>query len=653
MQSNPRLDAALAYAARGWHVFPCLPNSKKPRKDSGGLLDATTDAATIEAWWQENPKYNVAIATGPSNLCVIDIDPGGLEGWDDLIRQDPTLQEIENLCPRVDTPRGGFHFYMEGDGPTTASKLANGIDTRGKGGYVLAPPSYVDDGKSKGSYEGEPHVDDLPKVYRPLLDRVAKKEPTQVEPVVPPEQVRWDSPEALTRAEAILKTFVLAGKTAVEGAGGDQTTYEVACAVLELGVTPDTAHKLLADHWNPFCDPPWPHSDLLDKVRNAWKYGQETKGGKAQPPVADQFAHLVPPVEATDDPRGPVPNLDKKYWPVNLKEARKNLKPLEWLVDGVFPKQGIGMLYGAPESYKTFLALDLALSIATGYGPNWWEGQREPGEVIYMIAEGDHAFKGQRTQSWLHKNLVPGLADHIDRVQTIGSVIPFYYTDQWKALAEWLRYYDIAPKLLVIDTYSRAMIGLDEANPGDTAKSTARMEEFAKEFGCFVLAIHHTGKDEARGARGSSALLGNMDAMYEAKRGGTEGSVATQFKVTKLKDGEKPASPFLFRAKQYGDSLAFDRDFEWTHDKDAPAPFEKKDKPPEYVDPIVIARALKDGPLTTEQLGATLSQQFDMSHHSVRTQLQKARKGRLQAYCVDGVWRLPEGFVFSDEQEEF
>lgn len=649
MIANPRLDAALAYAARGWSVFPCQEGKKVPATKNG-WLDSTTDQNTIKSWWQENPNYNVAIATGPSNLCVIDIDPGGLDGWDEIVQQLPDLARLENEFPRVDTPRGGFHYYMEGEGFTTASKLAKGVDTRGKGGYVLAPPSYVDDGKSKGAYEGEPHIGDIPPVYTPIFSRIGKEPKTTApEPAVPPEQVKWDEPETLRRAEAVLTTFVNEGKVAVEGAGGDQTTYEVACKVLELGITPDTAHRLLADIWNPHCEPPWADAELLDKVRNAWKYGQETKGGKAQPPVAEQFAHLLPQVEETDDPRGPEPNLDTRYKPNQLSKARVNLPPLEWLVDGIIPKQGIGMLFGAPESYKTFITLDLALSIATGLGVNWWPERREPADVLYMAAEGTHALKGKRVDSWLSKNLIPGLDQNLDRFHLIDSVIPYEYGSEWRNLVAWLRYYDIAPKLLVVDTHSRAMLGWDESSPGDTAKATHRMEEFAKEFGCFVLAIHHTGKDENRGARGSSALLGNMDVMYEAEKLGGD-SMDTLFHVRKLKDGEKPGYPFMFRGKPYGESLSFHRDWEWRPEKKNES-LPKEEALPQYTEPANIAKALADGPMIQSHLSQTLAEWFGVSPHTVGVALTKAKQTRLKAWFIDGVWKLPEGFEMPKEDE--
>ena len=72
--SNVFLQAALGYAARGWHVFPCHPRTKIPAT-THGFKEATTDPEQIREWWQEDPAFNVAIATGElSGLFVLDVD---------------------------------------------------------------------------------------------------------------------------------------------------------------------------------------------------------------------------------------------------------------------------------------------------------------------------------------------------------------------------------------------------------------------------------------------------------------------------------------------------------------------------------------------------------------------------------------------------
>ncbi len=66
-------QAALDYAAKGWPVFPCLPGTKKPAT-ANGFKDASVDPAQIDAWWAENPDYNVALEAERAGLAIIDAD---------------------------------------------------------------------------------------------------------------------------------------------------------------------------------------------------------------------------------------------------------------------------------------------------------------------------------------------------------------------------------------------------------------------------------------------------------------------------------------------------------------------------------------------------------------------------------------------------
>jgi len=132
---NPRLAAALEYAALGIPVFPCRPNDKRPATENG-FHACTTDEARIRAWWAENPNYNVACPTG-HKFDVIDIDPDGFQAFGEL-------DTVAGYAVAVTTPRRGNHLYVRrGSLPTTAN-IRKGIDTRGEGGYVLMPPSEVD-----------------------------------------------------------------------------------------------------------------------------------------------------------------------------------------------------------------------------------------------------------------------------------------------------------------------------------------------------------------------------------------------------------------------------------------------------------------------------------------------------------------------------
>ena len=138
---------ALALARRGLAVFPCRAQDKRPATDHG-CKDATKDLAAIKKWWEENPEHNIAVATGgPSNVFVVDID-----GLDAEVELGKLERELGTLPATVEvvTPRGR-HLYFEWQPEipvgNSVGKIAPGIDVRGAGGYVLAPPSIHPSGK--------------------------------------------------------------------------------------------------------------------------------------------------------------------------------------------------------------------------------------------------------------------------------------------------------------------------------------------------------------------------------------------------------------------------------------------------------------------------------------------------------------------------
>ena len=138
-------EAALGYAKHGVRVFPCQPNRKIPFGGGHGCKDATTESAIITEWWGAHPDANVAIATG-GGLVVIDIDTKhDANGWNAL---DALMVENGELPGTrwVQTPSGGAHLYFKvsGEVRNSAGKLGPGLDVRGGGGYVLAPPSIID-----------------------------------------------------------------------------------------------------------------------------------------------------------------------------------------------------------------------------------------------------------------------------------------------------------------------------------------------------------------------------------------------------------------------------------------------------------------------------------------------------------------------------
>jgi hypothetical protein len=132
---------ALALARRGLWVFPCRPRDKIPATPHG-YKDATTDADTIEHWWHLEPDCNIGVATGQrSGVFVVDVD--GEDAEAELRKLEAQHGALPSTVEAI-TARGRHMYFVwsaKHPVPNTAGKIAPGIDTRGEGGYVLAPPS--------------------------------------------------------------------------------------------------------------------------------------------------------------------------------------------------------------------------------------------------------------------------------------------------------------------------------------------------------------------------------------------------------------------------------------------------------------------------------------------------------------------------------
>jgi Bifunctional DNA primase/polymerase, N-terminal len=140
--------AAVDYARRGWFVFPLAPRGKTPITKRG-MLDASTDEGLVAAWWEngnrskigrtaaQRARPNIGVNCGASGLLVVDLDgKQAVRAWADLAALHGG--HSKTLVARTGN---GWHLYFAGEGRSTAGRVAPGVDTRGRGGYTILPPS--------------------------------------------------------------------------------------------------------------------------------------------------------------------------------------------------------------------------------------------------------------------------------------------------------------------------------------------------------------------------------------------------------------------------------------------------------------------------------------------------------------------------------
>jgi KaiC/GvpD/RAD55 family RecA-like ATPase len=235
------------------------------------------------------------------------------------------------------------------------------------------------------------------------------------------------------------------------------------------------------------------------------------------------------------------PNPDAVFTFASVDDLLRQ-PPTTWRVVGALPQRGIGVVWGGPGSGKTFVLLDLCFAIARGIP---WQGRRTKRcSVAYVACEGSLR---TRVQAYLEHNTLT--ARDVPRFRALESSINLLSTDKGADLDELISALyrlgdDVGPVgVVVVDTLNRAMPGGDENASKDMGAMVAAAQAIAEEFGCLVLFVHHSGKDEAKGSRGHSSLKGAVDLELSVKRDGDIRTLA----VEKLRDGVDQAALLTFR----------------------------------------------------------------------------------------------------------
>jgi hypothetical protein len=245
---------------------------------------------------------------------------------------------------------------------------------------------------------------------------------------------------------------------------------------------------------------------------------------------AAEPALIAKPVSPPGRHAPPRPPRGSRFKPLTLNEIAL-LPPPEWLIDGLVPEDGLVVLYGEPAAGKSFVALDWGLCVATGVP--WLGREVRSGEVVYIYAEGVRGLK-RRAGAWLqaHETAEAPLFRAVPIAVTITD--PSERSEFVRAVRSESKH----PHLIIIDTLARNFGAGNESQAQDMNAFVKGCDELRAEFpGATVLVVHHSGKDQSRGARGSLALQGATEAVFALIRSGD----GLTLKNEKQKDGEEAA----------------------------------------------------------------------------------------------------------------
>jgi len=279
------------------------------------------------------------------------------------------------------------------------------------------------------------------------------------------------------------------------------------------------------------------------RLRLAVGYGPGPDDGPT--PDDDLGDTLLPPMDMDDDKR------DINVPVLSLDELRSAAGAIRWLCKHVIPSDSVGMLYGASGSFKSFVALDLALHVA--HGMQWLGRKTTAGQVVYLAAEGG-AGLWRRIDAW-HRT------HGIDASQAAMMVIPVAVDlgQSARSVVDALSERGTSPDLIVIDTMSQTYSG--EENSANEVAAYLRQigTHFRARWHCAVLIVHHVGHTATERPRGSSAITANLDFAFGCHRDGDQRSAIIE--CHKQKDGEKPEEVTFRLARE---ELGLDEDGEMT-----------------------------------------------------------------------------------------
>jgi hypothetical protein len=260
---------------RGFKIFPIIRGTKDRIPVKWGSV-ATGDPAAIAAWAREYPGCNWGISLGASGHAAIDVDVhGGQDGPGTLDLMELSYGPLPPTL-EAETPSGGRHLFFRGTCTSLNHLLAaqlgvrkTGVDVKSLGGYVVGAGSSTPEGEYRWATDAE---------IAPLPAWVAGAAGGGRGPRRDTAVLAEDEEADVDRARRWLRDMA---PPSVEGEGGDDNAFRVACAVRDMGLSEDACLEAMLDEWNGRCEPPWDPAELARKARNAYEYARADQGSRS------------------------------------------------------------------------------------------------------------------------------------------------------------------------------------------------------------------------------------------------------------------------------------------------------------------------------------------------------------------------------------
>lgn len=533
----PSFEAVSEYRGVRLDLIPLRRRDKMPA-DKRWQERAYDHAEVLERARRDGLNLGVRL---PAEVVVVDVDPRNFPaGRDSLAELAATFGLPLASAPHVLTgnlEHPGQHFYFRKPAGVVLLDSVDGfegVEFKSLGRQVVAPGSVHPTGGLYRWAPDSPPLHDMPDLPARLVEAARRPERRRGTGAgeITAEQLA-SSLEHLDptdfREHDAWRELMMACHHATDGAGRQEF------------IDWSTSDPKFADHdwivgrrWDSL------HTDRNDAVTIATLRRRLNEAGAdiAPPDAAEDF-------DAWDEVE---PAEERSRWNFLSLDDVESLPPPKWLVPGVLTEGSLAAIYGAPESGKSFLAVDMSMAIAGGI--DWHGRQVERGGVLYIAAEGAPGL-GKRFRAWKADRCAQGrgfdlhlMRDDLNlAAEKDGGVRAFV-----QAVAD-----ELGPlRLIVIDTLNQTAAGADENSAKDMGRYIASMKLLRNATGAAVVVVHHSGKDLGKGMRGSSALLGAMDTTVEVERASDGRSIKVA--VKKQKDAEREPA-MRFNMEKVGDSL--------------------------------------------------------------------------------------------------
>ena len=557
------VDYARAYRSLGIQVVPGhspLTDSKNwkrpaiPWREFEGTLVPDTQ---FDEWFGQGARFasctNIGMVTGSASggLFILDADIQKVplaETWLAAVKDRVTDgKDFSTPCQR--TGGGGLQYLFKAPAgwtpPTGKSSL--GIDVRGQGGFAVLPPSIHESGGSyqwlPGRAPWEQPIEEAPQGLCEAIEELLQTKP-QVTPL--------SAAGSLSQAQA--------GTTNAFGMLTDGREDKMARMIFGRLVdlyrqspflpAPDRLQSELEGLWRVYEGMVAPKDQRAGEAKGEalnregrgsveferkWRYNVGRWDSKvaefAAKPAPERRGkeNLLSKLKAgectsikmidestgLEEEFGVTPQKRETFERLNLAQI-DDLPDPEWLVEGLVIDNSLGFIYGAPGTGKSFIALGMALSIAS-HQPEWWSRKViKPGPVLYISSEGvgDIKFRIRAWKSHFGVDCDP------TRFNLIRQSINFMDGEDIEKLSltidEFVQDVGEIPSLVVVDTVSRVLPGADENLQKDMTLFIKACDFVRERYGCTVLGVHHTSR--AGNLRGSTVFDGAGDCLVHVVR---------------------------------------------------------------------------------------------------------------------------------------